>query len=154
MHSNWNKITEFKNCLFEIIFITFKNEDVNIMEQAVIFIFGAISYSAIEILWRGHTHWTMALAGGLCAMLIYIFSGYFKNMPLLTKSLAGALIITTIEFCVGILVNVILKWNVWDYSSRPFNICGQICLLYSSLWFLLCIPIIKLFDYFRSQITL
>lgn len=123
------------------------------MEQAVIFIFGAISYSTIEILWRGHTHWTMALSGGLCAMLIYIFSGYFKNMPLLTKSLAGALIITAIEFCVGMLVNVVLKWNVWDYSHQPFNICGQICLLYSTLWFLLCIPLVRFFDYLRIQIN-
>ena len=119
------------------------------MEQAVIFVFGAVGYSAVEILWRGHTHWTMALAGGLCAVLIYVFSAAFPGMPLWIKSLAGALVITGVEFAAGMLVNVVLGWDVWDYSKRPFNIYGQICLLYSFLWFLMCIPLVKLFDYFR-----
>ena len=124
------------------------------MEQAVIFIFGAISYSAIEILWRGHTHWTMALAGGLCAMLIYIFCAHFPTMPLWIRSLAGALIITGVEFCTGMVVNIVLGWDVWNYSRRPFNIYGQICPLYSFLWFLMCLPVVKLFDYFHSQMLL
>lgn len=124
------------------------------MEQAVIFIFGAISYSAIEILWRGHTHWTMSLAGGICAVLIYMFSEYYSDLPLLTKSFAGAVIITVIEFGTGLIVNIMLKWDVWDYSRMPFNLYGQICLLYSVLWFLLCIPVVRLFDYFHSQMLL
>ena len=33
-----------------------------------------------------------------------------------------------------------LGWNVWDYSSMPLNLYGQICLPFSGLWFLLCIP--------------
>ncbi len=122
------------------------------MEQAVIFVFGAINYMAIEILWRGHTHWTMAVAGGLCAMLIYVFNYQFNDMNLIYKCFTGAVIITAVELVTGLIVNMTLKWNVWDYSERAFNFLGQICPLYFVLWFLLCIPVIKLFDYFQNNI--
>ena len=121
------------------------------MEQAVIFIFGAINYIAIELLWRGYTHWTMAIAGGLCAMLIYIFNSQFNHLSLLYKSFIGAIIITSVELITGLIVNIILKWQVWDYSERYFNFMGQICLRYFIYWFLLCIPMVKLFDYFKGK---
>ncbi len=122
------------------------------MEQAVIFIFGAINYVAIEILWRGHTHWTMAVAGGLCAMLIYVLNAELPNANLLYKCFAGATIITSVELITGLIVNVTLKWDVWDYSQRAFNFLGQICPVYFVYWFLLCIPVVKLFDYFQSKV--
>ena len=122
------------------------------MEQAVIFVFGAINYLAIEILWRGHTHWTMAVAGGLCAMLIYVFNAEFNDMHWLYKCFVGAIIITSVELVTGLIVNMTLKWDVWDYSERTFNFLGQICLQYFVYWFLLCIPVVRLFDYFRAKI--
>lgn len=122
------------------------------MEQAVIFAFGAINYVAIEILWRGHTHWTMAVAGGLCAMLIYVFNMEFHNVNLIYKCLVGAVIITSVELVTGLIVNMTLKWDVWDYSQRAFNFLGQICPRYFVYWFMLCIPVVKLFDYFQSKI--
>lgn len=118
------------------------------MEQSVIFIFGAINYVAIEILWRGHSHWTMGIAGGLCAMLIYVFNKEYANMHLICKCISGAVIITSVELVTGLIVNMVLKWNVWDYSHIPYNFLGQICLAYFIYWFLLCIPIIKIFEYF------
>jgi len=121
------------------------------MEQAVIFIFGAINYIAIELLWRGYTHWTMAISGGLCAMLIYIFNSQFNHLSLLYKSFIGAIIITSVELVTGLIVNIVLKWQVWDYSERYFNFMGQICLRYFIYWFLLCIPMVKLFDYFKGK---
>lgn len=124
------------------------------MEQTVIFIFGAVGYPAVEILWRGHTHWTMSLVGGVCAVCLYEFFVTFPEMSVWLKSLAGALIITGVEFAAGMLVNVKLGWNVWDYSKRAFNVCGQICPLYSALWFFMCVPVVKLFEYFRSRMFL
>ncbi len=122
------------------------------MEQAVIFIFGAINYMAIEILWRGHTHWTMGIAGGLCAMLIYVFNIEFNDMSLIYKCFYGAVIITSVELVTGLIVNMTLHWNVWDYSEYRFNFLGQICPLYFALWFLLCIPVVKLFDYLHIKV--
>lgn len=42
-------------------------------ENAVIFLSGAGGYYAIELAWRGRSHWTMALTGGTCLCLLYRF---------------------------------------------------------------------------------
>jgi uncharacterized membrane protein len=49
--------------------------------------------------------------------------------------------ITAVEFAVGAVVNLWWGMEVWDYSSLFGNLFGQICPLYSFLWFLLCIPV-------------
>ena len=123
------------------------------MECAVVFLFGAINYMAIEILWRGYTHWTMAIAGGFCAMFIYIINMKFKGLNLICKAFVGALLIIFLELIIGIIINIILGWNVWDYSQKTFNFMGQICLEYFILWFFLCIPVFKLFNYFQEKIV-
>ncbi|MBQ8510238.1 MAG: hypothetical protein IJ493_10070 [Clostridia bacterium] len=109
-------------------------------EYSAVYSIGAAGYSLLEILWRGFTHWTMALTGGLCFLLIYITDNAHEDAPLWKKCLAGSLIITFFELLVGIIVNIILHWDVWDYSSMKFNLWGQICPLYSALWYLLCMP--------------
>lgn len=100
---------------------------------------GAALYGGIEILWRGRTHWTMLLAGGLCFAIMYLIATR-TDWPALEKWLASAAVITAVEFVTGALVNVRMGWNVWDYSSMPLNLYGQICPLYSFYWFLLSIP--------------
>lgn len=56
-------------------------------------------------------------------------------MLLWKQMLLGSVIITLLEFVCGCIVNLLLHWNVWDYSNLPFNILGQICLPFSILWF-------------------
>ena len=102
---------------------------------------GAYAYSLVEIIWRGFTHWTMALTGGLCLTLLSGICRRTRRRPLLVCCLYGALTITAIEFIVGCIVNLLLGWKVWDYSARPLNILGQICPLFTLMWFLLCIPV-------------
>ena len=41
-------------------------------EYAAVCTIGSVGYSAIEVLWRGFTHWTMALAGGVGFLLLYL----------------------------------------------------------------------------------
>lgn len=48
--------------------------------------------------------------------------------------------VTTVEYFTGVLVNLRLGWNVWNYADRPLNVLGQICPLYSLFWFGLSIP--------------
>ena len=117
--------------------------------EIIVFILGGISYAMIEILFRGHTHWTMVLTGGACILTIYVLSGWWINVPLVVGALASAMIITFYEFCVGILVNLRLGWQVWDYSDMPGNILGQVCPTFSAIWFLLCLiflGIVRLFS--------
>ena len=111
-------------------------------EMAYVFLFGCFLYSLIEIAARGHTHWSMTLTGGVCLAFIYHISTESK-MNLMKRCFTGSLFITAIEFAVGVLVNIIMGWNVWDYSHMPYNIKGQICLGFSGMWLILgqiCLP--------------
>lgn len=121
-----------------------------ILEKLTVFLFGAAAYCAIEILWRGYTHWTMAVAGGLCFFIIYFENTKLKNAHFLLRCAVGAASITAVELAIGIVVNIILGWNVWDYSAMPLNFLGQICLPYALLWFALCIPILFICDFARK----
>ena len=116
--------------------------------EILVFVLGGFAYAMMEILFRGHTHWTMALTGGACILTMYMISGWLIGVPLVIGALASAVVITFYELCVGILVNLKLGWQVWDYSNMPGNILGQICPAYTFLWFLLCLiflSIVKLF---------
>lgn len=60
-----------------------------------------------------------------------------KKCGIWLKAVAGSALITGIEYIFGVIFNIILKKNVWDYSRMPFNISGQVCILYSFFWMLL-----------------
>ena len=116
--------------------------------EILVFMLGGVAYAMIEILFRGHTHWSMVLTGGACVLTMYMLSGWLMTVPLLIGASACACIITFYELCVGLVVNVRLGWNVWDYSDMPYNVLGQICPTFTAIWFLLCLmflSIVKLF---------
>lgn len=119
-------------------------------QSCVIFLFGFYGYSLIEILWRGHTHWSMALTGGSCFLLLYHFFNQFPLQKLWKKCVSAAGLVTCVEYFVGCIVNGVLHLRVWDYSNQPFNLLGQVCLLYSFLWALLALPL-NYFSRFLSQ---
>lgn len=115
-----------------------------IKKDALFFVIGGVGYGIIELLWRGRTHWTMVLAGGISFFAFSKISEKFKERSLLFKAALAALTVTAVEFVFGIIFNVILKMHVWDYSGVPFNLFGQICLKFSFAWMLLaliCVPI-------------
>ena len=110
-----------------------------ISEYTFAFLMGYFIYSMFEIVSRGYTHWTMSITGGTILALLYAINRR-STMTLGRSCFAGALLITAIEFAVGIFDNIIMCWQVWDYSDMPLNLLGQICLPFSCYWFILCIP--------------
>ena len=108
-------------------------------ELAIIFLFGAVAYTCIEILWRGYSHPTMTVAGGVCFIYIYLLRISVPSLNILTRGLIGAAAISATEFAIGWVVNLKLGWEVWDYSALRFNFMGQVSLFYSFLWFLMSI---------------
>ena len=109
-------------------------------KYSVIFAIGGILYSLMEIVWRGYTHISMAIAGGLCLAGMFCLERRFCGMRLWKKCIFGALIITMVEFCIGCIVNRKMGLSVWDYSDQPFNIMGQICPLFTAVWFVISVP--------------
>ena len=112
-------------------------------EFLFVYVLGALGYGTLEMLWRGRTHWTMLLTGGLCFLLIYLCAARL-HAALWQKCLLSAAMVTTAELLVGLLVNRVLGWGVWDYSALPMNLGGQICLLYSLYWLALSLPAVLL----------
>ena len=111
---------------------------------------GAFLYLFIEILYRGHTHWTMGILGGACFVLIGLINEILSwETPLLVQGLIGSGIITVLEFISGVILNIWLGLGIWDYSQMPFNLLGQICLPFTIAWFFLSIAAIILDDYLR-----
>ena len=111
---------------------------------AAAFGIGAVTYCMVEILFRGYSHWTMALTGGACLSLFYTAERKLHTQKMWKRCVLGALIITTLEFFVGCIVNRTLGWRVWDYSNIRFNLLGQICPAFSIMWFFISIPAILL----------
>ncbi len=112
------------------------------VEHISILLAGGAMYAQIELLWRGYTHPSMVLTGGVCFLIIYKIAPLAS--PILLRVLTCAVSITAIEFAVGVCVNIVFELNVWDYSDRPFNLLGQICPLYSIFWFILSFAAIPL----------
>lgn len=110
----------------------------SIWVEIAVFLLGAGAYGTMEVLFRGYTHWTMLITGGACVLTMYYMQDWILNLPVVLGALAGALVITFYEFFVGVLVNLKLGWQVWDYSALPGNILGQICPAFTAIWFCVC----------------
>ena len=122
-------------------------------DYSAVWLVGSAGYSLLEILWRGFTHWTMAVTGGLCFFLLYRLNLRRPREGVLRKCLRGTFAVTAVEFLVGCVVNRLLKWQVWDYSGRFGNLLVQVCPLYTGLWFLLCIPVYGLAGLVRKLLA-
>ncbi|MBE6712826.1 MAG: hypothetical protein E7580_04815 [Ruminococcaceae bacterium] len=101
------------------------------------FLLGAALYPIIELLFRGRTHISMSILGGICLCSIYFVHHALEKGPLLLKALLSAILITQLEFICGVIVNLALGLAVWDYSALPLNLLGQISPRFSFYWFLL-----------------
>lgn len=109
---------------------------------------GGCAYMGLELLWRGHTHWTMGLlAAALCVPLDIANELMPWSLPLYAQAIWGGLIVTGAELAAGLVLNVWLGFGVWDYSELPFNLWGQICPQFTALWCLLCFAVIPAFDW-------
>ena len=100
--------------------------------KPLIFLTGGAAYVGLELLWRGRSHGSMFLAGGLSLLLIGGLEKAEPKLPLPLRALAGAGIITMVELGTGLVFN--RDHHVWDYRNVPGNYLGQICLPFSLLW--------------------
>ena len=121
-----------------------------ILKHAVLALCGGCVYFLIEMAWRGHSHWTMAVLGGVCFVLIGDINEFIPwNMPLVLQGAIGSGTVTLLELVSGIILNLWLGLGIWDYSNMPFNFLGQICLPFSLLWVALSIVAVVLDDWLR-----
>jgi len=98
-----------------------------------------VMYVAMETVFRGYSHPSMLIVGGLCGVLVGAINQHprFYNAPVVIQSIMGAVIVLVVEFLAGCVLNLWLGLNVWDYTGQPGNILGQVCPLFGLLWFLI-----------------
>ncbi|WP_343207937.1 putative ABC transporter permease [Anaerolentibacter hominis] len=59
--------------------------------------------------------------------------------------IGAALLTSALEFVTGFVLEKVFHDKWWDYSERPFNIMGYVCLEFSIMWGLACILIMDAF---------
>ena len=85
---------------------------------------GGTIYVMVELIYRGRSHGSMFLLGGACFELMGCVHRRMTRTPLALRGAVCALGVTALELLCGCIVNLHFHWDVWDYSSRPFNILG------------------------------
>ncbi len=120
--------------------------------NTVLFAVGGTGYVIIELLFRQHSHPTMFVAGGICFSAIENMNCRCQKLSLIKRCGISSLIITGVEFIFGCVFNLGLGWKVWDYSALPMNVMGQICPLFTALWFLLSAPVIWIGNWMEKNV--
>ena len=111
---------------------------------------GGSLYVVIELLWRGYSHWTMFVLGGICFVCLGLINEIIPwEMPLWQQILVGTCIVTVLEFLTGCVVNLRFGWAIWDYGNMRGNILGQVCPQYMILWMPVSLIGIVLDDWLR-----
>ena len=103
-----------------------------IWKQAILFYLGGSAYMGLELLWRGRSHGSMFVAGGLSFLLIGHLNHVRPRLPLPLRAVVGAGIVTMVELAVGLVAN--RSFEVWDYRERAGNFLGQVCPMFTLLW--------------------
>ncbi len=108
-------------------------------EYGFLWLFGGTLYYTIEMLFRGYSHWSMFVLGGVC-MAFFAFQGnvtHWKD-PMWIQVIRCTIFVTCCEFITGLIVNKWFELGVWDYSDQPFHLFGQVCLPFAVLFSGLC----------------
>ena len=78
------------------------------LRYGALFAAGGTGYVGLEILWRGRSHCSMFLAGGVCFLLL----GRLSKRSLPVQAVCSTGVITTVELITGLIAN--RSYHVWD----------------------------------------
>lgn len=123
----------------------------DIKKDSILFIIGGSGYVGVELLFRGYSHYTMFLLGGLCFLLIGYLSRLKHRPSLPVQMLLGSIICTVGELIFGLIFNQ--NYTIWDYRHQPGNFLGQICPMFTLLWIPLSFLAILAFNWCDKKLT-
>ena len=123
-------------------------------KAAILFLVFGLIYFIIETIWKGHlTHWSMFVVAGFAGVLIGGINEYIPwEMPFWQQCGIGMIITTILEGTSGLILNVWLNLNIWNYSKMPLNFFyQQCCVSFCIAWFFLSGICIVIDDYIRYK---
>ena len=110
-----------------------------ISEYAFLWGLGGCLYYSFELLFRGFSHWTMFLLGGISLLFCTIQGQILRwEDPLWIQILRCTVFVVSLEFITGIIVNKWMGLAIWDYTGLPLQLFGQICLPFAVIFSGLC----------------
>jgi uncharacterized membrane protein len=93
------------------------------------------SYQARRLVNPGFLFGPFVPIYGIAGMLILSISTFLGNeLPWWLLLLLMALVVTVLEYLTSILVELIFRVRLWDYSDEPLNLAGRVSLKYSFYW--------------------
>lgn len=111
------------------------------LKELFLFWFGGSFYVTLEVFYRGYSHISMFVLAGVVFSLVGLLNEVFPwEFDLVWQDIIGTGVALIGEYFTGMLVNVKLGLNIWDYSNEFLNLNGQICLKFGLIW----IPLILL----------
>lgn len=129
------------------------NQKIRIISKYILlFLIGGLLYGCVEVLFRGRTHISMLIVGGIDFIFIGLLNETLSwDVAMTSQMILSSLIIDLSELISGIYLNIYLGLNVWDYSDLPYNFLGQVSLEFSVIWFFFSLIPITLDDYLRYK---
>ena len=126
----------------------------NIYKLLLICYIGSFAGVVIELLWclikNGYIEsrsglvygpFNLLYGAGAVALTVCLFK--FRNRGSWISFAGGMIVGSVVEYLCSWGQEMLLGSRSWDYSGKPFNINGRICLLYSVFWGLLGVIWIK-----------
>ena len=108
--------------------------------KLILFFLCGIIYVGIELLYRGYSHISMFLLAGFLGVFCIDTPNniYGYDLDYSIQVLISTILCTLGEGITGLIVNIKLKLDIWDYSNLPFTFfCGQCNLFFVFAWMLI-----------------
>lgn len=107
-----------------------------------------VAYAAVKekrFVNRGFLNGLICPVYGVGVSAVLLLLEPFEN-NLVILYVASVIIVTLIEGLTGFALDKIFHHKWWDYSGQPFNIGGYVCPIFSLVWGVACIFIVKVFQ--------
>lgn len=127
-----------------------------LIKKSVLFMIIGLLYVMCEIIFRGYSHISMFLLAGICGVFFIDTPNniYTFELDYTLQILISTILCTLAEGLTGLIVNLHMGLNVWDYSTMTFGtfFFGQCNLLFVFAWVILVgligIPLCDTYNYY------
>ena len=104
-----------------------------------------VAYAAVKqkkFVNRGFLNGPICPIYGLGVGMVVQFMGPYKS-NLVMLYVVSVIMVTTLEWITGFILEKVFHNKWWDYSNMPLNLNGYVCLLFSLVWGIACVAIVK-----------
>ncbi|WP_394920579.1 putative ABC transporter permease [uncultured Robinsoniella sp.] len=111
-----------------------------------------VSVKEKKIINRGFVTGPLCTIYGVGAMGVYLILRPLEDR-LIILYLGGVLVATVLEYVTALLMETLFHTSWWDYSSKPYNFQGRICLGSSIAWGFFTVIMFKVFQPFAEWVV-